>query len=288
MKQKNNTLSRLLEINIAMIFVSTSGALGRYIELPVPLTIGSRAILAFLLLWVFCKWKGISLQLHKKDRLMVIASGALMGLHWITYFYALKLSNVAIGMLSLFTYPIITAFLEPLLLKTKFQKIHVVLGVLVLCGIYFLVPDFDLQNSYTLAVVIGIISALFYALRNLILKNKVGTYNGSMLMCYQMAVTAFLLLPTFFIFDIQNVVGQWKGLLTLALITTAIGHTLFLNNFKYFSVTTLSILSSIQPIYGILIGAVFLLETPDFMTIVGGLFILLAVVIESVRNYRYP
>ena len=45
-----------------------------------------------------------------------------MGTHWIIYFISLKLSNVAIGMLSVFTYPVITAFLEPILLGNKFKS----------------------------------------------------------------------------------------------------------------------------------------------------------------------
>ena len=42
-----------------------------------------------------------------------------MGGHWITYFYALKFSNVAIGMLSLYTFPVMTALLEPFFIKVK-------------------------------------------------------------------------------------------------------------------------------------------------------------------------
>lgn len=120
-----------------MLFISTSGALGRYIQLSVPVTIASRAILAFVILLLYCRYKKVSFRIEKADRSMVILSGLLMGVHWLTYFYALQMSNVAIGMLSMFTYPVLTAFLEPILLKTKFQKIHLLLGALVLFGIYF-------------------------------------------------------------------------------------------------------------------------------------------------------
>ena len=269
-----------------MLFVSTSGALGRYIALPVPVTIGLRALLALLFLLLYCKFKGISLKIEKAHILPVLASGLLMGLHWLTYFYALKLSNVAIGMISLFSYPILTALLEPLLLKTKLQKAHFLLGILVLLGIYFLVPSFDLENKYTLAIGIGTLSALFYALRNLLLKTKVASYNGSMLMCYQMAVVAVLLLPFYFAVSVEEIIGEWQGIMLLALVTTAIGHTLFLNSFKYFSISTVSILSSVQPVFGILIGIAFLSEIPTLNTIIGGVIILSSVVIESVRASR--
>ncbi|MDP5229408.1 MAG: DMT family transporter [Cellulophaga sp.] len=269
-----------------MLFVSTSGALGRYIDLPVPVTIALRALIALLFLLIYCKFKGVSLNIEKRHILPVLLSGFLMGLHWLSYFYALKLSNVAIGMISLFTYPILTAFLEPLLLKTKLQKVHLALGCMVLLGIYFLVPKFDLENDYTLAVFIGVLSALVYALRNIVLKTKVADYNGSMLMSYQMGVVFILLFPFIFTVDMATIVSQWQGIIALAFITTAVGHTLFLNSFKHFSITTVSILSSVQPIFGITIGAIFLSEIPNQNTIIGGVLILGSVVIESVRSSR--
>lgn len=286
MEKRSIHIGHLLEINLAILFISTSGALGRYIDLPVPVTIGIRAILAFLLLALYCRWKRISFKILKKDRFLVFLGGVLMGLHWITYFYALQWSNVAIGMLSLFTYPVITSFLEPLLLGTKFQKVHLILGALLLCGIYFLVPDFDFDDSYSMAVVIGIFSALCYAIRNLLMKSKVSKYSGSLLMCYQVGITGLILIPALPFADFGAVIFQWKGLVALALLTTAIGHTLFLNSFKHFSITTASILSGITPVYGIIIGALFLSEIPSWPTIFGGILIVASVLVESVRSHK--
>ena len=286
MKNKNTQLSHILEINLAIIFISTSGTLGRYIQLPPPLIIASRGILAFVLLLLYCRWKGISLRVRRTDLPLVILSGVFMALHWVTYFYALQWSSVAIGMLSIYTYPIITAFLEPLLLKTKFERIHLLLGGLVLLGIYFLAPEFSFENSYTLAIGIGILSALFYALRNIILKAKVAHYNGSMLMVYQTGIIGLLLFPSLFYVEPIAILSQWKGIVLLAVLTTAIGHTLFLMTFRYFSMTSISIMSSVQPVYGILIGAIVLSEIPSMTTVFGGCLILGSVAIESIRASR--
>ncbi len=269
-----------------MIFIGTSGALGRYVQLPVPITIASRAGLAFLFLLLYCKWKKISFRIAKKDYPIILLGGILMGIHWLTYFYALQLSNVAIGMLSMFTYPIITALLEPLILKTPFQRIHFVLGLLVLGGIYLLAPDFETGNTHVLAVGLGVFSALAYAIRNIILKSRAAHYNGSLMMTYQTGIVGFVLAPAFLIYQVDAIADQWPALLTLALFTTAIGHTLFLNCFKHFSITTVSILSSVQPVYGILIGIIFLSEIPSWTTVMGGVLILSSVVIESVRSYK--
>lgn len=130
---KNQHLKHLVELNIAILLISTSGVLGRFISMPPPVTIWLRCLMAAIILGAFCWYKKIDLKIaHKKDWLTIIISGLFFGAHWITYFYALHLTNVAIGMLSLFTYPVITALLEPLFFKTSLNKKHVVFGILFL------------------------------------------------------------------------------------------------------------------------------------------------------------
>ena len=269
-----------------MLLLSTSGPFGKFINLPASLTIELRALLAFLFLLTYCKIRGVSFSLSSKDRWPIFLCGLLMGVHLVSYFHALQLSNVAIGMLSMFTYPVMTSFLEPLFLKTKFQKVHLLLGVMVLFGVYLLVPAFNFGNSNTVAIGFGLLSAFVYAIRNLILKTKVDRYEGSLLMTYQMAIVSVLLIPVYFLYDVKEAIQFWPAILGLVLITTVIGHTMLINCFKHFSITTISILSSITPVYGILIGALFLSEIPGWSTIFGGILILASVVVESVRSYR--
>ncbi len=282
----NNTTRHILEINLAMLFVSTSGVLGRYIDLPPAVTIGIRSFGAMVLLGLFVKYKGFSFTLARKDILAIALSGVFMGLHWITYFYSLQLSNVAIGMLSLFTYPVMTSLLEPVFLKTQFSKMHLLLGVLVLIGIYFLAPTFDTENDYFLAILIGLLSALCFAIRNLLVKTKIASYNGSVVMWYQTLVVAIMLIPAYFIFDINGFIAQLPYIGMLAFITTALGHTMFLFSIKRFSVTAASLMGSVQPIYGIILGIIFLNEIPGWRTVLGGSLILFSVVVESLRASR--
>ena len=276
-----------IELNLAILFISTSGALGRFIELPIPLTIGLRSLIGGIALYFFCRWKKISFYVEGGDRKTILFGGLLLGLHWITYFYSLRLSNVAIGMLSLFTYPAITAILEPIILKTKILKIHLILSVMVLVGIYFLVPDFDLQNDDFKAVGFGIFSAFCYALRNIILKRKINRYDGSLLMVYQLLVISVFLSPFAFVLDSSKVIDYLPATIVLALLTTSIGHTLFLHSLKHFSTVTASIVSCAQPVYGIIIGMIFLHEYPAVNTIIGGGIIIFTVIIESLRVYKF-
>ncbi len=269
-----------------MLFISTSGVLGRYIQLTPELTIALRGLLAALFLGIYIYWKKDSIRVAGKDRGAIILGGILIGAHWVLYFYALQLSNVAIGMLSIFTYPVITSLLEPLILKTKFHKIHLFLAFLVLLGLYFLAPEFDMESNHTIAILCGVLSALCYALRNIIMKTKVHSYSGSVLMWYQIVIVSVCLIPVLFWSDYDGIVEQLPALALLGLLTTTIGHTLFLMSFKHFSVTTASLMSSVQPVYGIILGIIFLSEIPDIGTVAGGALILVSVIIESKRSMR--
>jgi len=169
--------------------------------MPPPVTIWFRCVFAAVILGAYCWHKRIDLKIYgKRDFKAILLSSLLFGAHWITYFYALQLSNVAIGMLSLFTYPVITALLEPLFFKTKLNKMHILLGIIALIGIYFLAPEFNLETNITKGILFGLISSVFYAIRNLMMKQKIAQYQGSMLMFYQMVIVSLVLWSGIFSF----------------------------------------------------------------------------------------
>jgi len=284
---KNQHNNQLLLLAFATLLISTSGTLGRFISMPTEIIIWWRCTLGGILLFTFCKIKKVNLKIDsKKDVYTILLSAVFLGIHWITYFYALKLSNVALGMLSLFSFPVITALLEPFFTKTKLNPIHIALGFLVLIGIYMLAPSFDFQSSQFKGILFGLFSAVFYALRNLMLKKQALKYHGTSLMMYQTIFLAILLLPFMFFMDGSNITTQYPYVVVLALVTTAIGHSLFIGSLKYFSVSTASIIGSAQPIFGIIIAFFLLNEIPTLNTFIGGALIIATVIIESVRSRK--
>ena len=280
-----NHKNHFLELILATLLISSSGVLGRYIALDPPVIIWCRAFLALITLYIYCRYKKIGVRiLSKKDLPSVIVSGVFMAGHWITYFYSLKLSNVALGILSLYTFPVITALLEPFFIKSKLSYIQVALTILILFGIYILIPEFNLKNDKFKGVLIGVFSAFLYALRNLILKRHIKNYSGTVIMFHQMLIVCVLLIPFLFYMDLSPILSQLPFLITLAIVTTAIGHTLFVKSLLNFEVSTASIISSLQPIFGIILAFVFLSEVPASNVYVGGAIILFSVVVESIRT----
>jgi drug/metabolite transporter (DMT)-like permease len=276
-----NTPSDYFWLNLSFLFISTSGALGKWIDLPPEQIIFWRSLFSIPFLLLFLWTTKQSIKISFQWNASTLLAGVLMGTHWVTYFYALQWSNVAVGMLSLFTFPVITAFLEPLFFNTRFNKKHIFLGGLTLLGIYFLVPSFDLAKTHGPAIALGVFSALCYAIRNILLKKARTSGNGSQQMLAQVVIIALCFVP----FISQETVSMnqdfWPALVFLALFTTVIGHSMFLFSLTRFSVTSASIAASVQPLYGILIAYFFLNEIPHWGTYIGGALIVFAVLVEG-------
>jgi drug/metabolite transporter (DMT)-like permease len=157
-----------------------------------------------------------------------------------------------------------------------------------LIGLYILAPEFTMESSDVRGILFGLFSALCYSIRILILKQHVTLYNGSMIMFYQTFVITVILFPVLFFMDTSGFQSQFPYLLLLALLTTAIGHSLMVHSLKFFSASTATIISSIQPVFGIIIAFIVVDEVPSRNTIWGGLLIISTVFIETIRSKKTP
>lgn len=284
---KNQHIKNVLELSFATVLISSSAVLGKHIDMPTPVIIWWRSSLALIILYLFCRIKKINLKIHStRDKSTFFLSALFLGAHWVTYFYSVELSNVSIGVLSLFTFPAITSILEPLLTRTKFNKAHLLLGVLVLIGIYMLVPEFNIENSDVKGIIWGVFSALLFSLRNIILKSSSQKYNGTMVMMYQLLVITIVLSPVLYFLGISEIKTQYPYIIMLALLSTAIGHSLFIKSLKHFSASTTSIIVSTQPLFAIILAFIFLKEIPTSNTFIGGALIISTVIIESIRSKK--
>ncbi|MEM7181665.1 MAG: DMT family transporter [Spirochaetota bacterium] len=272
----------------SIIVMSSSGVLGTYISLPPPVTIWLRCLLGALLLYIIVIIRKIDIQISAgNDFRVTIASAALLGLHWVSYFYALSITSIAVSMLSMFTYPVITAILEPLIQKREINLLDMLLACIALLGVFFLIPEFNLKDKNTYGVGIGVISAFFYALRNILASRYQQKYSGITLMYKQLYWIAILFAPLLFLQDIPKILvtlaKQWQAVLILSVFTTALAHTLFLQSLQNFRITTASIISTLTPVFGILLGYIFLDQIPQSSAYIGGTIILTIAIVESIR-----
>lgn len=275
-----------IELNLSFILMSTSGLFGKIIPLAPALTIFLRCLMAGILLLTYL-WIKKSVHFpRKQDHRYFGISSILLTLHWVAYFQSIRMAGVALAMLSLFTYPIVTSILEPVFFKTRHSSFEIVFSVLALAGLAMIIPDFSLGNQYMQGVLLGLFSSVLYAIRNIMNRQRITSYSGTEIMCYQLWLSTIMLMPVLLIYPLEIAGSTWVNLALLALVTTAIAHTLFVKALNHFTASTVSILSCLTPVYGILWAVWLADEHLDQKTIWGGLVILLAIFAQSVRHYQ--
>lgn len=276
----------LLFLHMSVLIFGGTALFSKLIGLPaLDITVyraGVAAIVLFILLTL--QKKKIRLD-HRKDYGIALLLGGVVGLHWVTYFASMQMAGVTIGVIAFFTYPVITVFLEPLLNRTtgykKPQIKDIFIAIIVLLGIFLLIPDIHLGNQVTLGIITGVISACLFSLRNVLHKNYFSHYSGPHAMLYQTLV-AFLMLGLFIEVPIADVTTRdWSLILLVGVVFTAAPHALLASSLRHLTATTAGLISCLQPLYASVLAFLLLSERVEILTIIGGALVITAALFET-------
>jgi drug/metabolite transporter (DMT)-like permease len=190
---------------------------------------------------------------------------------------------VAIGIIAMFTFPVMTVFLEPLIKETKLHLTDIGMALLVLLGVFLMVPSFSLSNNITAGVVFGLLSALAVSIRNILVSKYLSQHVSSFtIMTYHSFISAAVLFP-FVSVEYSNLsLEHIVFLVLLGSVFTAIPHTQKTFALKYASAKKVSMIVSLQVVYASVFAYLLLGEKLELTTLIGGSLILFAAFYESV------
>ena len=246
-----------------------------------------RSLIAFVALALIVKMTEGSLKLRtSKDYVIALGLGLLMAAHWVSYFAAMQYSSVSVGMIALFTFPVITVLLEPFFEGIKLVWQDLASATVVFIGIFLIVPEASLNNDVTLGILVGVASALLYALRNLYHRKYFSHYSGAHAMAYQTLII-FLCLLFFISEDLFQATSEtYLWLLVLGTALTALPHALIASSLKHLRVKTFSLVACMQPFYGVILAILILDESPNWQTFVGGILVISAAIYETLNAQK--
>lgn len=277
----------LLTLHLCVFMMGATGLFSKIIALPAWDITGYRTWIAAAVLFVWVWWRERSIRLKSsRDYGRMLVLGALLSLHWVTFFYSMQVANIAVGMISLYAYPVVTVFLEPWLKRTKLDWRDVLSGLLVLFGIYCLVPEFNVDNSTTQGVIWGVVSAVTFAVRNLLLSHWFSDQSAARSMGYQVLIVALFMTPVLLLSNHQPSDKDWWLLICLGIIFTAVTHTLLGFSLRYLKAKTVGLVACLQPVYAVIYEIFLLHEIPDSGTLIGGAIIMVAAIYESVHEHH--
>ena len=277
----------LLSVHAAVLIFSFTALFSKLVSLPALEITFYRSVFACLAIAVYMAYTKQSYRLgSRRDYMMAMLLGSLLAIHWVTYFHAMQVSTVAVGVIALYTYPVITVFLEPLFHGETPHIADIISSIAVLFGIYLIVPEFSLDNSTLVGVLFGVFSALMMSLRNIMQRRYFSAYKASHSLFYQTLVV-MLVLVVFIDTDISVIESsQWWLLLLLGIVFTALPHTLFANGLLHLKAKTASLIACVQVVYAAIFAAVILGEWLTWNVIAGGLIVVSAAMYESLPKKR--
>lgn len=277
-----NSHKGLFAVHTAVLIFGLTALFSKLISLSALEITLLRSVFAVLALMLIILFSGESLRLKSgNDYKVAITLGVLLALHWVTYFHAMQVSTVAVGVIALYTFPVITVFLEPLFHGERPHVRDIISAFVVLVGIYLLVPMFSLTNATMQGMLWGVLSAFFFALRNIIQGRYFKGNSAKHSLLYQTLVTIVVLLPFSYGVVPEVSLYQWGQLFILGLFFTAVPHTLFAFSLLHFKAKTASLVACLQVVYATVFAALILGEMPAWTTVAGGLIVVLAAIYES-------
>ncbi|RLC94778.1 MAG: EamA family transporter [Chloroflexi bacterium] len=268
----------LVEIHIAAFLFGFAGLFGKLVSLnPVAIVCG-RTFFAGLVLFISLSYLGDSIAVHStRDLVTLCLSGLVLAVHWFTFFYSIQISTVAIGLLTFSTFPLFVTFMEPYFFAEQLRPFDIFVALIVVVGLVLVIPEFDFSNSVTQGVLWGVLAGFTFAILSLLNRKHVQTYSPLVVAFYQHVFAAIFTLPILVFMRISPTAKDVFLLAILGIFCTALAQTLFIGSLVHIKAQLASVISGLEPVYGVFFALVLLGEVPSMRTIVGGCIILGAV-----------
>ena len=269
------TKQSLLEIHAAVVLFGLAGLFGKWLAFSPFLIVLGRVFFASLALFLIFLFSKQDMRISpKKNYAVFILLGFILALHWVAFFQSIQISTVAIGLLSYSSFPVFTVFLEPLFFKEKLRISRLMFALLCVLGIFLIIPRFDLTDSVYQGVLWGLFAGFTFSILTILNRKLSQIYSSLLITFYQDLWATLFLLPFFFIIRPHLNGKDILLLLVLGIFCTALSHSLFIKGMRLIKAQTAAIISSLEPVYGIIMALFILKEVPSLRTILGGIVIL--------------
>jgi drug/metabolite transporter (DMT)-like permease len=252
-----NKLKNYLLLHVIVFIWGFTAILGALITIDAIPLVFFRMGLAVLFIAIFFLVKKKSFYLDKTGLLKFLVTGIIIATHWIFFFKAIKVSNVSVALVTMSTGAFFTSLIEPIFFKRKIKPLEIILGLIVIVGLYII---FNFESQYKLGILYALIASflgsLFAVLNGLFIKR----YDANRISFYQLlfgvlSVTVYLLINNSFsvsFFDLSKL--DWMYLVILSSICTAYAFIASVKVMEYLSPYTVMLTINLEPIYAIILA----------------------------------
>ncbi|MDP2042171.1 DMT family transporter [Algoriphagus sp.] len=288
------TVKDYLILHFIVLIWGFTAILGLLISLPSLELVFYRTLIAAVGVAGMIYFKKESLVVSPAQIIKIMGVGILISLHWITFFWSARLATASVCLAGMATTSLWTAFIEPLVNRTKVKWYEVVLGVIVISGLLVI---FQFESGYWLGLSVALVSAFLAALFSVLNGRLSQRHSPYQITFYEMLAAclfALLMLPFYTGLMTQENSIQWMWtdwdwlwLLILGLVCTVYPFSVTVELMKRLPVFSINLTMNLEPVYGILLAVMILGESEKMTTqfYIGTLIILLSVLIYPVLNF---
>lgn len=268
----------LLALHGAVLLFGGAGLLGKLVATPPAVITCLRSLIAALVLgaWVLGQRRRDGPQRGAsptRERWMVLSAGALLAVHWWTFFAAVQLGSVTLGLLTFASYPLFALLLEPVFFRERLRAADLAAGLAVLVGLVLVVPEWDFGARPGLAAWCGLAAGLTFTGLSLLNRRLLRGRPALELVAWETGAAGLLLLP-----GVAPGLGaisarDWLWLALLGVVFTGLAHWAFTAALTRVTVRAAGVAAALEPVYGVALAAMVLGEPLPARTLAGGLLL---------------
>ncbi|MEO9571495.1 MAG: EamA family transporter [Polaribacter sp.] len=288
---QESKLKNYLRLHFIVFIWGFTAILGALITLEAIPLVWYRMLLAVIFIVIYFIIKKKSFKVDIRGLFKFIVTGIIIALHWIFFFKAIKVSTVSVALVTMSTGAFFVSLIEPVFFKRKIKTLEIVLGLIVILGLYII---FNFENQYKLGIIYALISSFLSALFSVFNGLFIKKYPADTISLYQLFfgvifITIYLLFSNGFsdsFFQIQKL--DWLYLLILSSVCTAYAFIASVKVMKYLSPYTVMLTINLEPIYAIIL-ALFIFGDKEKMNpafYLGAFIVLFVVLLNGVIKNR--
>ena len=244
---------------------------------------------------------GILLYAQKKmapvalsDRLKLLATGLVIALHWALFFEAARTANVSVCLAGMATGSLWTSLLEPLFFRRRLRAVEVILGVVIMAGLYLI---FRFEIDRAIGLLMAVFSAMLASIFTIINSQFTRRYPPMIITFYEMSGafgSSLLFLGLYLAFGLEKPSAlwpqptDWLWISILAFVCTVYAYSASVWLMRKFSAFAVNLTVNLEPVYGIMLARLFFGDRERMTTgfYVGTLIILVAVLVYPALNRK--
>lgn len=260
MSNSSDVTKNLLILHFTVFIWGFTGILGALISVDAVQLVWYRVLIASITLFAYFSVTKTSIKITKKQFLQFFFTGSIVAIHWILFFHAIKISTVSVVLVCISSVTLFTAILEPMIKKQAILGTDILVGLLIICGIYLI---FKFESQHTLGIVLGLVSAFGAALFATINSTLVQKSDPKIIGFYEIAGAFFWITIYRLIngdlstehFDLSGI--DWFYLIILGTICTALAYVAGVSVMRTLSAFRVALITNLEPVYGILLAFIF-------------------------------